>query len=151
MNHYRSLKQKVRIIPTSHLKIEPTNLLGVGKYGRVNSGKLQENDTFVPVAIYSIQDKKMTQESKKSMLHDLDVLIKVGKHENLIGLVGTSENPQMINVVLELTSMNLKDLLLSSRDSLPGKFSNMSETKALSIALQVCNGMAHLESCKVRS
>lgn len=149
VNHYRSLKQKVRIIPTSHLKIEPTNLLGIGKYGRVNSGKIQENDTFIPVAVYTIHDKKMSQETKKTMLQDLDILIKVGKHDNLIGLIGTSENAQMINVVLELTSMNLKDLLLSSRDSLPGKFSSMSESQALNIAHQICNGMAHLESCKV--
>lgn len=139
----------MRIIPTSHLKIEPTNLLGVGKFGRVNSGKLQENDTFVPVAVYSIPDKKMSQETKKTMLQDLDVLIKVGKHDNLIGLIGTSENAHMISVVLELASMNLKDLLLSSRDSVPGKFSNMSEAQALHIALQICKGMAHLEWCKV--
>lgn len=150
VNHYRILKQKVKIIPSSHLKIEPTNLLGVGKFGRVNSGKLHENDTFIPVAVYSIHDKKLSQEMKKAMLQDLDVLIKVGKNENLIGLIGTSENAQMINVVLELTSMNLKDLLLSSRDSLPGKFSSMSESQALNVARQVCQGMEHLEACKVR-
>lgn len=149
VNHYRNLKQKVRIIPTSQLKIEPTNLLGIGKFGRVNTGSVQESNTFVPVAVYSIQDKKMSQEAKKAMLQDLDVLIKVGKHENLVRLIGTSENAQAINVVLELASMNLKDLLLSSRDSLPGKFSNMPESQALNIALQICQGMAHLESCKV--
>lgn len=149
VNHYKTLKQKVRIIPTSQLKIEPTNLLGIGKYGRVNTGSIQENSGFVPVAVYSIQDKKMSQEMKKSMLQDLDVLIKVGKHDNLIGLVGTSENVQMINIVLELASMNLKDYLLSSRDSLPGKFSNMTESQALNIAVQICQGMAHLEHCKV--
>ncbi|KAJ8951926.1 hypothetical protein NQ318_013592 [Aromia moschata] len=42
VNHYRNLKQKVRSIPTNQLKIEPTNLLGVGKYGRVNSGTIRE-------------------------------------------------------------------------------------------------------------
>lgn len=124
-------------------------MLGVGKFGRVNSGKLQEYGNFVPVAVYSIQDKKMSQETKKVMLQDLDILIKVGAHENLIGLIGTSEHVQMINIVLELASMNFKDFLLSSRDNLPGKFSTMTEAQALNMALQICQGMKHLETCKV--
>ncbi|KAJ8951927.1 hypothetical protein NQ318_013593 [Aromia moschata] len=91
----------------------------------------------------------MSHELKRAMLQDLDVLIKVGKHENLIGLIGTCETSQMVCIILEYVSMNLKDLLLGSRDSLPGRFSNMSEVQALDIAIQVARGMAHLESCKV--
>lgn len=45
--------------------------------------------------------------------------------------------------------MNLKDLLLGSRDSLPGRFSNMTESQALDIAIGVTKGMAHLEANKV--
>nr|XP_023019211.1 putative tyrosine-protein kinase Wsck [Leptinotarsa decemlineata] len=149
VNHYRNLKQRVRTITSNQLKIEPTNLLGVGKYGRVNSGTLHENDTMIPVSAYTIQDKKMSQETKKSMLQDLDVLIKVGKHENIIALIGTCETSNIVYVVMEYAPMNLKDLLLSSRDSVPGKFSSMSETQALDISIQIARGMAHLESCKV--
>lgn len=150
VNHYRVLKQKVHTISSNQLKIEPTNLLGVGKYGRVNSGTIHETNTLVPVAAYSIQDKKMSQETKRSMLQDLDILIKVGKHENLIGLIGTCETSQVVCVILDYVSMNLKDLLLGSRDALPGRFSNMSEAQALDIAVQIAKGMAHLESCKVK-
>ncbi|KAJ8923476.1 hypothetical protein NQ315_010054 [Exocentrus adspersus] len=149
VNYYRALKQKIHTISSNQLKIEPTNLLGVGKYGRVNSGTVHENNTLVPVAVYSIQDKKMSQEIRKSMLHDLDVLIKVGKHDNLIGLVGTCETSQVVSIILDYVSMNLKDLLLGSRDNLPGTFSNMSEAQALDIAIQIAKGMAHLESCKI--
>ncbi|CAH1153443.1 unnamed protein product [Phaedon cochleariae] len=149
VNHYRALRQKVRSITSNQLKVEPTNLLGVGKYGRVNTATLHEDDTMIPVSVYTIQDKKMSQDTRKAMLQDLDVLIKIGKHDNVIGLIGTCETAQIVYVVIEYVSMNLKDLLLSSRDSLPGRFSNMSENQALDIAIQISNGMAHLESCKI--
>lgn len=151
MNHYRNLKQRVRTLPSNQLKVEPTNLLGVGRYGRVNSALFQEKDTDteIPVTAYTIQDKKMSQETRKAMLQELDILIKVGKHENTIGLVGMCETSHLIYVVLEHASLNLKDVLLGSRDSLPGRFSNMSEAQALSIAVQIAKGMAHLDACKV--
>lgn len=101
------------------------------------------------MAVYSINDKKISQEDKKNMLRDLDVLIRIGKHENMVALVGTCETTQMVFVVLEYVSMNLKDLLLGSRDSLPEKFSNMTENQALDIAINIARGMAHLASNKV--
>ncbi|CAH1103081.1 unnamed protein product [Psylliodes chrysocephalus] len=151
VNHYRNLKQRVRTLPSNQLKVEPTNLLGVGRYGRVNSALFQEKDTDteIPVTAYTIQDKKMSQETRKAMLEELDILIKVGKHENTIGLVGMCETSHLIYVVLEHASLNLKDVLLGSRDSLPGRFSNMSEAQALSIAVQIAKGMAHLDACKI--
>jgi endothelial-specific receptor tyrosine kinase len=148
-NHYKNLKQKLRSIPYNQLKIEPTNLLGIGRFGRVNSGSIYENNTLIPVAAYSISDKKLSPEDKKNMLRDLDLLIRTGKHENIIALIGTCETTQILLVVLEYVSMNLKDLLLGSRDSLPGRFSNMTENQALDIAINVCKGMAHLESNKI--
>ncbi|XP_072402058.1 putative inactive tyrosine-protein kinase Wsck [Diabrotica undecimpunctata] len=149
VNHYRNLKQKVRTIPSSQLNVEPTNLLGVGRYGRVNSAILQENDNVISTAAYTIQDKKMSQETRKIMLHDLDVLIKVGRHDNVICLIGMCETSQVIYVVLEHASLNLKDFLLANRDSLPGRFSTMTESQALDIAVQIAKGMAHLDSCKI--
>ncbi|XP_030756309.1 putative tyrosine-protein kinase Wsck [Sitophilus oryzae] len=149
VSHYRNLKQKVRTLSPSQLKIEPTNLLGVGKFGKVNSGTLHESDILTTVTCYSIYDKKMNQETKKSMLQELDVLIKTGKHENLINLIGTSETREMVVVVMEYASMNLKDFLLGSRDHFPGKFSSMTEKQALDIALGICKGMGHLHNSNI--
>ncbi|XP_044256641.1 putative tyrosine-protein kinase Wsck [Tribolium madens] len=149
VSYYRDLKQKVRTIPYNQLKVEPSNLLGIGRFGRVNSGSIYENSTLIPVAVYSVQDKKLSVDDKKNMLRDLDVLIKTRKHDNIIALVGTCETSQMVFVVLEYVSMNLKDLLLGSRDSLPGKFSNMTENQALDIALNIVKGMSHLASNKI--
>lgn len=84
------------------------------------------------------------------MLQELDVLIKTGKHENIINLIGTSETRDLVVVVMEHSSLNLKDLLLKSRDNLPGKFSTMTEIQAIDIALGICKGMAHLHSLNVK-
>ncbi|XP_019753570.1 putative inactive tyrosine-protein kinase Wsck isoform X1 [Dendroctonus ponderosae] len=150
ISHYRNLKQKVRIIPSNQLKIEPTNLLGVGRFGKVNPGTLHENDGMTTVTCYSIYDKKMNQDIRKSkMLQELDILIKTGKHENIINLIGTSETRDLVVVVMEHSSLNLKALLLKSRDKLPGKFSTMTETQALEIVLGICKGMAHLHSLNI--
>ncbi|CAG9855207.1 unnamed protein product [Phyllotreta striolata] len=151
VNHYRNLKQRVRTIPVNQLKVEPTNLLGVGRYGRVNSALLQEKDSenVIPVAAYTIQDKKMSQETRKTMLQELDLLIKVGKHENTVEFLGMCETAHLIYIALEHGSLNLKDVLLGSRDALPGRFSNMSESRALEIAVQVARGMAHLDNCQI--
>ncbi|XP_060515988.1 putative inactive tyrosine-protein kinase Wsck isoform X2 [Cylas formicarius] len=149
ISHYRNLKQKVRTIPASQLKIESTNLLGIGKFGKVNTGTLHENDNLITVTCYSIYDKRMNQETKRGMLQELDVLIKTGNHENILNLIGTSETSQMVVIIMEYASTNLKDLLLSSRDHLPDKFSSMSEKQAFEYAIGICKGMAYLHSTNI--
>lgn len=124
-------------------------MLGVGKFGKVNTGTLHENDDMTTVTCYTIHDKKMNQETRKGMLQELDVLIKTGEHENMVNLIGTSETRDLVVVVIEYNSMNLKDLLLGSRDHLPGKFSSMTESQALEIAAGICRGMTHLHSLNV--
>lgn len=137
-------------IPQTLIKIEPTNLLGIGKFGRVNSGTVRKDDKIIQVAVYTILDRKLGPENKRVMLKELDLLIRSGKNDNVLNLVGTCESQDTLFVVLEYTSMNLKDLLLGSRDALPGRFSNMQESHALDIAIGVTSGMRHLESLKVR-
>lgn len=148
-NHYENLKQQLWNIPQTLIKIEPTNSLGIGKFGRVNSGTLRKDKNFVPIAVYTISDKKLGVENKRAMLKELDVLLRSKKHDNIQSLIGTCESPDTLFVILEYASMNLKDLLLGSRDALPGRFSNMQESQALDISVGVAKGMKHLELLKV--
>ncbi|KAL1492607.1 hypothetical protein ABEB36_010844 [Hypothenemus hampei] len=147
--HYRNLKQKVRTIPYSQIKVEPANLLGVGKFGKINTGTLHDNGNMTTVTCYTIHDKRMNQETKKGMLQELDILIKIGKHNNIVNLIGTSETRDVVVVVLELNQINLKDFLLGSRDNLSSKFCTMTEAQALEIAIGICRGMTHLHSHNV--
>ncbi|KAF2878975.1 hypothetical protein ILUMI_27185 [Ignelater luminosus] len=148
-NHYKNLKQQLWNIPQNLIKIEPTNSLGIGKFGRVNSGTLRKDKNFIPIAVYTISDKKLGVENKKAMLKELDILLRSKKHDNIQSLIGTCESPDTLFVILEYASMNLKDLLLGSRDALPGRFSNMQESQALDISVGVAKGMKHLESLQI--
>lgn len=85
------------------------------------------------------------------MLQELDVLIKTIKHNNIVNLIGTSETRDVVVIVMEFNSLNLKDFLLGSRDNAFNKFSTMSELQALEIAVGICHGMMHLHSLNVWS
>ncbi|XP_066158022.1 putative inactive tyrosine-protein kinase Wsck [Euwallacea fornicatus] len=149
ISHYRNLIQKVRTIPQGQLKVEPANLLGVGKFGKVNTGTLHENENMTTVTCYSIHDKRMNQETKRAMLQELDVLIKAGQQDNILSLIGTSETREMVIVAMEYNSVNLKDFLLGSRDNVSNKFTTMTEQQALDISMGICQGMAHLHSLSI--
>lgn len=84
------------------------------------------------------------------MLRDLSVLIRSQKHINVIKLIGICEDLDTVNVVVEHTSTNLKEMLLNSRNGSQGKISTIPETTLIDFAIQICKGMAHLESKHVR-
>lgn len=149
VNHYHDLKQQVWSIPQTLIKFEPTSLLGSGKFGRINSGTVRKDSNLIQVAIYTIPDKKLAHENKRAMLKDLDLLIRSKQHSNKLNLIGTCETPDTLFVVLEYASTNLKDLLLGSRDALPGRFSNMQESQAFDISIGIAKGMYHLQSLKI--
>ncbi|KAF5272849.1 hypothetical protein FQR65_LT00445 [Abscondita terminalis] len=149
VNHYNNLKQQVWNIPQTLIKFEPTNLLGAGKFGRVNRGTVRKDNDVIPIGIYTIPDRKLGPENRRLMLKDLDLLIRSKKHDNVLNLVGTCETADTLFVALEYASMNLKDLLLGSRDALPGRFSNMQESQAFNLSIGIAQGMNHLASLKI--
>ncbi|KAJ8983439.1 hypothetical protein NQ317_013201 [Molorchus minor] len=111
-----------------------------------NNGYIHEED-HTPVNYYrNLRQKVRTIPANQLKVEPTNLL---GRHENLIGLIGTCETSQMVCIILDYVSMNLKDLLLGSRDTQSGRFSYMSEAQALDIAIQIARGMAHLESCKI--
>lgn len=80
------------------------------------------------------------------MLRQLDILIKTGDHENIAGLIGTNETPENVYIVLEHTSINLKEMLLEDRraNRSNGKFTTIHENDMINILIGISNGMLHL-------
>lgn len=120
--------------------------LGQGRFGSVQSGTVEQDHNSYSAAIYSIIDERLNCEEKRCMLKDLDTLIRIGKHDNVIELIGICEDLETVNVVLEHATTNLKDMLLNSRNATQGKISTIREATLLDFAIQICKGMAHLES-----
>lgn len=106
-------------------------------------------DKVIQAAIFTIFDRKLGEEKKRSMLKDLDLLIRSNKHINIFSLIGTCETPDTLFVVFDYVPMNLKDLLLGNRDALPGRFSSLQESQAFDIAIGIASGMEHLENIRV--
>lgn len=150
VNHYKVLKQKVKTIPYSQLEIYDNQVLGTGMFGQVNTGYMKEHGDSHPVAIYSIADKKLHPDVKRNMLKDLDVVIRAGKQENVLSLIGTAETLETVSVVFELAEINFKDFLLSSREMVGGKCSTVTEYQVLNIIFDVAKGMNHLANNKVK-
>lgn len=120
--------------------------MGQGRYGSVQSGSVELDNKRQPTVIYSIVDERLNCEEKRCMLKDLDVLIRSRKHLNVIELIGICEDLSTVNIVLEYATANLKDMLLNSRNAAQGKISAIAEPTFLEFAIQICKGMAHLES-----
>lgn len=100
-------------------------------------------------------DGLLDEEKKRNMLKDLDVLIRVGSHSNVVKLVGICENPETLFIVVELHPATLKDVLLESRclehsSSTQQLICSLSETSMLEIAIGVARGMEHLTHKKVK-
>lgn len=148
-NHYENLNDQVWIIPRNLLNIQHMVLLGQGKFGLIHSGTVQKESDLQTVAVYSIADKKLAPSEKRSMLRELDTLIRADKHQNVLQLIGTCESVDTVCIVLENSQGNLKELLLNSRNNLPSTFCILSENQLLDIGINIAKGMAHLESKKV--
>lgn len=145
------LNSQVWNIPRRLLNKENGLHLGQGRYGSVQTGYVDIDMNPKPVSIYGIVDERLNGEEKQNMLKDLSILIKSLSHINVIELIGICEDLDTVNVVMEQPSTNLKDMLLNSRNGSQGKISTITETTLIEYAIQICKGMAHLDSKHVRT
>nr|CAD7397889.1 unnamed protein product [Timema poppensis] len=86
VDHYENLKQQVWNIPRNFLEVK-TDLLGRGQFGNVMQGTVHQRGLPMPVAINTIADGELSRADKKAMLQELDVLIRIGSHNNVIHLL----------------------------------------------------------------
>nr|CAD7590676.1 unnamed protein product [Timema genevievae] len=148
VDHYEKLKQQIWNIPRNFLEVK-TDLLGHGQFGNVMQGTVHQRGLPMPVAINTIADGELSRADKKLMLQELDVLIRIGSHNNVIHLVGVCENPDVLFVVFEYHPESLKNILLESRclkyaAQVCPRMSTLTESQVIEIAVGTARGMAHL-------
>ncbi|XP_015758141.1 PREDICTED: fibroblast growth factor receptor 3-like [Acropora digitifera] len=89
-----------------------------------------------------------------SLIFELETLIHVGRHPNIVSLVGACTFEEPMCVVIEFVSGGSLDKVLKA-SHVPNQntytaytnvWSRLTERELLSIALDVANGMKHLES-----
>lgn len=104
--------------------------------------------------MHIVEDKSLAKGERNSMLKDLGVLVKVGQHANIAGIIGVCEETETMVIAMEHYGMNLKEFLLNSRalNNYPSyatkeqRFSTLHEAQAIDIALGIAKGMAYLQS-----
>lgn len=150
INHYRELKERVWMIPHHSLNVDNTFILGQGRYGHIYKGTLEKENSLINVSVYNIADRRLTREQKRCMLKDMDILIRAGKHKNVLEFIGTCENIETVTVVLEYSTLTLKEYLIGSRIPSTDKFTTMTESQLFGFAMDIASGLDFLHSKKVR-
>ncbi|RXG60560.1 putative tyrosine-protein kinase Wsck [Armadillidium vulgare] len=155
-DQYRLLREKVTVIP--HHSINIVGEIGIGKFGDVKKGvSLNSGSEQMNSLVHRIQDDALSLQRKREMLKDFDIHIKIGKHPNVVSLLGLLEELSIISVVFEYETLSLKSNLVESRavQHYPvyaeknRRFSTVQENQILEILIGVTRGMKHLHSLNI--
>ncbi|XP_078582755.1 uncharacterized protein LOC144865706 [Branchiostoma floridae x Branchiostoma japonicum] len=141
-----------REIPRENLKLG--KLLGRGQFGEVRLGEVRNRGVTTTVAVKTLHASALDSD-RKDLLGELDILVTVGRHDNVISLVGacTIDNPLCV-VVEYAPNGSLKDWLKanSPEQIKPDSGYCNIETPAASLPMEqliqfgidVASGMSHL-------
>ncbi|XP_046841787.1 fibroblast growth factor receptor 4-like [Xenia sp. Carnegie-2017] len=135
--------------------------LGRGCFGVVKKGIYHDKDQDIYIAVKMLKDS-VSIADRNDLLMELRILKDINKtpHRNVIKLIGAVTNEEPVFVVTELCARgNLRKLLQNSRilssetdknsfHEYKNIFSTLSHTKLIQIAVDIANGMHHLEKHK---
>ncbi|XP_071119626.1 angiopoietin-1 receptor-like [Haliotis cracherodii] len=145
------------IIQGSPLEIQRSNLiltndqLGNGQFGQVKKGFVKkERGVKVPVAVKSLKDNA-SDKDKRDFLNELAILKAVGKHENVVCLVGACHIRGVMYVAMEYCKHgDMRTFLRRSRKMKNHTYSNTDHcstlrlTTLIKFALDTAEGLCHL-------
>lgn len=143
--------------PRNNLSLGAT--LGEGAYGRVvmaEANGLMKNPSSSIVAVKMVKDEH-TDVEMASLVREMEVMKMIGKHINIINLLGCCSQDGPLYVIVEFAPYgNLKDFLKSNHPKLDDIGRNSDEEckpilqkELVSFAFQVARGMEYLASRRV--
>lgn len=129
-------------------------LLGNGQFGQVKRGHVKINGVKVPVAIKSLKDNASAKD-KRDFLNELSILKRVGKHENVVCLVGACHIKGVMYVAMEYAKHgDLRTFLRHSRrltslheydnTSSPFLHTALRPQSLIKLSLDTAKGLKHL-------
>lgn len=137
-------------IPYHNLKL--LDELGSGAFGVVYKGEfLQDNGNVMSCAVKALKPSA-TSEEIRDLYNELEIMVNVGYHPNLVNLIGACTEDGHLLVVLEIAENgSLLEFLKKSRQtdqSYENINSGLTEEMKTRIATDVARGMAHLAKCR---
>ncbi|XP_055885748.1 angiopoietin-1 receptor-like isoform X2 [Biomphalaria glabrata] len=129
-------------------------LLGNGQFGQVKRGHVKINGVKVPVAIKSLKDNASAKD-KRDFLNELSILKRVGKHENVVCLVGACHIKGVMYVAMEYAKHgDLRTFLRHSRrltsvheydnTTSPSLHTALRPQSLIKLSLDTAKGLKHL-------
>ncbi|XP_035699719.1 uncharacterized protein LOC118432289 [Branchiostoma floridae] len=138
-------------IPRTGLKLG--RRLGSGQFGEVRLGELRNRGLTSTVAVKTLRDSA-SDSDKKDLLGELEILVTVGRHDNIISLVGACTKDGPLMIVVEYAPHGcLKDWLKtnsaennaeSAYQNQPVYASQLPMEQLIQFGVDVANGMSHL-------
>ncbi|XP_035698600.1 uncharacterized protein LOC118431466 [Branchiostoma floridae] len=135
-------------IPRSSLTLG--KVLGKGQFGEVRLGELRKRGVTQTVAVKTLKEFAEDRD-KEDLKGELDILVTVGRHDNIISLVGacTVEGP-LVLVVEYAPNGCLKDWLKDNRPEelnqtdIPSSGIQLPMDQLIMFGIDIANGMSHL-------
>ncbi|XP_035698422.1 uncharacterized protein LOC118431379 isoform X1 [Branchiostoma floridae] len=133
-------------IPRANLKLG--RRLGRGQFGEVRLGKVQNRGVTTTVAVKTLKSSA-SDSDKKDLLGELEILVTVGRHDNIISLVGACTKDDPLTIVVEYASNGcLRDWLKSNSaeeyQNQPAPTSDLPMEQLIQFGIDVAAGMSHL-------
>ncbi|XP_078694339.1 uncharacterized protein LOC144923572 isoform X2 [Branchiostoma floridae x Branchiostoma belcheri] len=138
-------------IPRSSLTLG--KVLGKGQFGEVRMGELRKRGVTQTVAVKTLKASAEDRD-KEDLLGELEILVTVGRHDNIISLVGACTVEGPLTLVVEYAPNGcLKDWL---KDNRPEQLDQTDDTNIATSGVQlpmdqlilfgidIANGMSHL-------
>ncbi|KAK3741699.1 hypothetical protein QZH41_016948 [Actinostola sp. cb2023] len=129
--------------------LELGRVLGEGEFGMVIEGKLtQEDGSVIRCAVKKLK-RTANVSDMKDLLNELDIMVQVGSHPNIVNLIGACVFEGSVMVVLEFAAngnllRHLQKQRSKSYDDMTDYQIHIAPKQRLQIASDVANGMAHL-------
>ncbi|XP_078575702.1 uncharacterized protein LOC144861604 [Branchiostoma floridae x Branchiostoma japonicum] len=135
-------------IPRSSLTLG--KVLGKGQFGEVRLGKLQKRAVTQTVAVKTLK-ASAGEKDKSDLMGELDIMVTVGRHDNIISLVGACTVEGPLTLVVEYAPNGcLKDWLRNNRPKelnqtdIPSSGIQLPMDQLIMFGIDIANGMCHL-------
>ncbi|GFO05135.1 receptor protein-tyrosine kinase [Plakobranchus ocellatus] len=133
--------------------------LGNGQFGNVKKGHVKINGVKKPVAIKSLKDNA-SEKDKEDFLNEFAILKRVGKHENVVCLVGACHIRGVMYVAMEYAKHgDLRTFLRNSRrftslheydnTASPFLLAALKPQTLINLALGTAKGLKHLSEQQI--
>ncbi|XP_078656660.1 fibroblast growth factor receptor 2-like [Branchiostoma floridae x Branchiostoma belcheri] len=137
-------------IPRSSLNL--SRRIGRGQFGEVRLGEVRNRGVTTTVAVKTLRDSA-SDSDKKDLLGELEILVTVGRHDNIISLVGACTKGGPLMIVVEYAPNGcLKDWLkTNSVEAMRNNSENQNQPlpvldleQLIQFGIDVAAGMSHL-------